>query len=154
MPSVNWDVYFNGLFRDFLATAESLAAGVPAEVPMTTAQESDAEATRPQFVISHEREDVPNDEVYQARFSVRLMTNEAEGSDSYEESEGWLQSVRDRLANETAVRAYVAALDAGVAAGWQPVRLHVPQGAFTKVREEGKAYVTLSFEFTWIVVIR
>ncbi len=156
MADKNWDVFFNEFWRDYLLDPASAAAGVPVVgvCPIRAAQETEAAKNRPVMVIASEREEVPNEEVWQGRMRVglRLLEDAAEGT-AVVTAEGWLQKVRQRVADVAAVQAYIATLTGEAAEGWQPARLHVPTGAFTRDREDEAAKLELSFDFTWIVVV-
>lgn len=155
MPSTNWDLFFNELFRDYLKHADSTAAGVPAPatVPFRAAQDKEV-VSRPRVVIGHEREGSDNVEVYAATFTItgHFLDDATQGT-SATQAETWMQKIRQRLADETSLKAYITALSTEIKSGWQPTRLHVPAGAFKRDRDEDKAQLDLSFEFSFLCVV-
>ncbi len=155
MPDKNWDLFFNELFRDYLRTAGSISAGVPttAQMPIRTAQDKQA-ATQPRAVITHERRAETNIYVYDALFTVtaHLLDDDDQGTTATQ-GEAWLQKIRQRIADKTAVQAYIATLTEEVQADWQPTVLHVMALPFKRDREEGKGELELSFDFTFTVVV-
>lgn len=154
MPAKNWDIYFNELFRDYLRTSASQAAGVPTTsvMPIRTAQDKEA-VTRPRAVISHERRPETLRHIYDALFTVtgHFLDDPAQGTTS-NSAELYMQAIRQRLADTEALQAYIAALSSETQQGWQPVVHHLMHLPFKRDLDEETGHIELSFDFTFTVV--
>lgn len=151
----NWDLFFNELFRDYLRTTASLSAGVPtaAQMPIRAAQDKDP-VTRPRAVISHVRRTETSENVYDATITVTAhILDDATQGTTAEQAEAWLQKIRQRLADRTALRAYITALSTETKTGWQPAVHHCLATPFKRDREEDTAHLQLSFDFTFTVIV-
>ena len=155
MPSKNWDLFFNELFRDYLRTSASITAGVPttAQMPIRAAQDKEP-VTRPRAVISHARRTETLENVYDATFTVTAhILDDATQGTTADQAEAWLQKIRQRLADRTALRAYITALATETKTGWQPAVHHCMALAFKRERDEEKGHLELSFDFTFTVIV-
>lgn len=155
MPLKNWDIHFNEFFQAYLRTSASVTAGVPAAatLPIRTAQDKDT-ATRPRVVISNVRRTETLQNVFDAQFTVTLHTlNDASNGTTEEQAEAWLQQIRQRLADRTALQAYIATLSTEAQTGWQPAVLHVLALPFKRDLDEETAHLQTSFDFTFTVIV-
>lgn len=154
MPAKNWDIYFNELFRDYLRTSASQAAGVPTTsvMPIRTSQDKEA-VTRPRAVISHERRPETLRHIYDALFTVtgHFLDDPAQGITS-SSAELYMQDIRQRLADTDALQAYIATLSSETQQGWQPVVHHLMHLPFKRDLDEETGHLELSFDFTFTVV--
>ncbi len=155
MPLKNWDIHFNQLFQAYLRTDASVAAGVPtaATLPIRIAQDKDT-VTRPRVVITNARRTETLQNVFDAQFTVtlHLLTDAANGT-TEEQAEAWLQQIRQRIADRTALQAYIASLSTEAKTGWQPAVLHVLALPFKRDLDEETAHLQLAFDFTFTVIV-
>lgn len=157
MAAKQWDLFFNELFQDYLATAGAVAGGVPAAAvcPLRIIQETDQRKAVPFLLLGHVREEAGNVEIYRAQFSLMLSIQDDEtapDSTDPDTAEGWLRAVLRQIGDMTAFRAFVEALPAEDNDGtWGLQRLWVPTGAIEKSRPEEEAG-RLDLAVSWVMV--
>lgn len=158
MPK-NWPLFFNEFWRDYLSTAESQAAGVPATADVRLLIEQDrATPLRPYLIISHERRPETLRNVYDAKMIITLHTLEDPTSGTTPEAaEDILTAIRNRVSDIPAVQAYIATLPRALAtdAGrqWQPAVLHTIAQPWEAKLEEKEGHMARSFDFTFTCIV-
>lgn len=124
------DLLFVDIFHGFLDAAESRTAGVPATSECALLKmDGDAEEKDPRICIMVEWEGTG----IAKQINVIAV---ARGTKPRSITGPWLAKVADRMADETALLAYIATLPAEKRQGWQFEHLSPPMPAKV-MREEG-----------------
>ncbi len=110
-------VFVSDLFRDYLAHADSITAGVPADSVLLKQSLSDPKVGAPPRLVVEVETDSKLPHPKKRLFNVHLLitaesrttTGDTAHGTSRDTAETWLDAIRRRLANQTAFAAWIAA---------------------------------------------
>ena len=124
------DLLFADIFHGYLDTAASRTAGVPAAADCALLKmDQDTDERDPRLCISVTEEGTGREKTINVIAVCR-------GTAPRSTTGPWLQKTGERMADETALMAYIATLDEGQRTGWQIENLSPPMPAKIQ-REEG-----------------
>lgn len=125
------DFLFASFLRDYLDTADSRAAGVPAEEDCALlGMDADSDEKDPRICIHVE-------ETGSGRSRQLAVVAVARGTAPRATTAPWLAAVGERLADRTALHAFIGTLTTEQRTGWQLHHITRPMGAKIQRQEGG-----------------